>query len=154
MKGKEPVIAVLNARLKEELAAVNQYTVHAEMYSNWGFTKLAELANKTASDEREHSKELIERILFLEGLPVANVLAPVKVGKLPEDMIANDLASELEAIKKYNDSVELACTNKDEGTADLFRHILKEEEAHANYLEALVAQIKMVGCQNFLAVYI
>ncbi len=150
MKGNTKVIAMLNARLSEELAAVNQYMVHAEMCDNWGYTRLAEAVEKRAIDEMKHAEKLIARLLFLEGMPVVNQLAGISIGEDVEAQLKKDLNAELDAIKSYNESIKLAIEAADNGTRDLLDTILKDEETHLDWLEAQLDQIKQMGLPHYL----
>lgn len=150
MKGHAKVIAMLNERLSEELTAVNQYMVHAEMCDNWGYSRLAEAVEKRAIDEMKHAEKLIARLLFLEGLPVVNQLGKVSIGSEVEAQLKNDLAAELDAIKVYNESIKLAIEAADNGTRELLDTILKDEETHLDWLEAQLDQIKQMGLPHYL----
>jgi bacterioferritin len=150
MKGNAKVITMLNERLSEELTAVNQYMVHAEMCDNWGYSRLAEAVEKRAIDEMKHAEKLIARLLFLEGLPVVNQLGKVSIGSEVEAQLKNDLAAELDAIKVYNESIKLAIEAADNGTRELLDTILKDEETHLDWLEAQLDQIKQMGLPHYL----
>jgi len=151
MKGNEKLLEKLNDLLSDELTAVNQYMVHAEMDDNWAYTRLAESVEKRAIDEMKHAEQLISRILFLEGTPVVSNLKKIMIGSAVEKQLANDWDAEFEAIKSYNDGIKLACSVDDHGTEQLLKAILKDEEAHIDWLEAQQDQIKQVGIQNYLA---
>jgi bacterioferritin len=151
MKGNEKLLEKLNDLLSDELTAVNQYMVHAEMDDNWAYTRLAESVEKRAIDEMKHAEQLISRILFLEGTPVVSNLKKIMIGSAVEKQFANDWDAEFEAIKSYNDGIKLACSVDDHGTEQLLKAILKDEEAHIDWLEAQQDQIKQVGIQNYLA---
>ncbi len=151
MKGNEKLLEKLNDLLSDELTAVNQYMVHAEMDDNWAYTRLAESVEKRAIDEMKHAEQLISRILFLEGTPVVSNLKKIMIGSAVEKQIANDWDAEFGAIKSYNDGIKLACSVDDHGTEQLLKAILKDEEAHIDWLEAQQDQIKQVGIQNYLA---
>ena len=150
MKGNDKVVAMLNDRLAEELTAINQYMVHAEMCEDWGYSKLHEFHYKRSIDEMKHAEKLIERILFLEGKPTVSVLNKINIGDTPEKQINNDHDAEIEAIELYNDSIKLAADCKDFGTKDLLESILKDEESHLDDLEARIDQIGQIGIQNYL----
>jgi bacterioferritin len=151
MKGNPEVIKSLNEALSEELTAINQYFVHAEMYENWGYKKLAEFNKKLSIDEMKHAEELIERILFLDGRPNMAV-KKLNVGTSVPDMLKNDLNLEVMAVEMYNDLVVLAAKKKDQGTVELFKELLEEEEGHLDGLEEKLDQIKDMGVQVFLSV--
>jgi bacterioferritin len=150
MKGNEKVIEALNARLAEELAAINQYMVHSEMCADWGYERLHEAVEKRAITEMKHAEQLIGRILFLEGRPIVNNLAPIYIGPEVEDQLQNDLAAEHAAVQVYNESVRLAVEVGDNGTRALLESILADEEEHVDWLEAQLDQIRQMGLQNYL----
>lgn len=151
MKGQEKVLELLNDLLSDELTAISQYMVHSEMCAAWGYGKLHEMAEKRALKEMEHAEELIARILFLEGEPVVSNLKKMHIGADVEKQFANDLASEYGAIKAYNAGAKLAAELGDYGTHQFLNGILKDEEAHADELEAQRDLIAQVGLQNYLA---
>ena len=150
MKGNEQVIEHLNARLSEELTAINQYMVHSEMCDNWGYERLHKAIEKRAIDEMKHAEKLIARILFLEGRPIVSELNKITIGAEVEKQHKNDWAAEEDAIKNYNTSIRLAMEVGDNGTKDLFEAILREEEDHIDWIEAQLDQIKQMGIQNYL----
>ncbi|MDQ1254325.1 MAG: bacterioferritin [Euryarchaeota archaeon] len=151
MKGNDKIIEHLNARLAEELTAVNQYMVHAEMCDNWGYKELAEAIEKRAVDEMKHAEKLIARILFLDGRPIVSNLNQIFIGPEVANMHENDREAEDGAIKVYNDSIRLAAELGDNATRALLESILKDEEDHIDWLEAQLDQIKQMGIQNYLA---
>jgi bacterioferritin len=150
MKGNEEIIARMNARLAEELTAVNQYIVHSEMCANWGYGKLHEKIEKRAIDEMRHAEKLIARILYFDGIPIVSELRAIHVGADVEAQHRNDLASEVDAVRAYNDDVRAAAEAGDNGTRELLESILKDEEDHVDWLEAQLDQIKQMGIQNYL----
>ncbi|MCZ7665274.1 MAG: bacterioferritin [Thermoleophilia bacterium] len=151
MQGQEKIIEELNTRLAEELTAVNQYMVHAEMCENWHYGGLADPVRKRAMVEMKHAEKLIERILFLEGRPVVSILNQINIGAYVPDMHRNDLAAEYEAVKGYNESIRVAGDLKDDGTRSLLESILKDEEGHVDWLEAQLEQIEQTGRENYLS---
>jgi len=151
MKGDKKVITALNDALSEELSAVNQYFLHAEMCENWGFEKVAGIIKKTALDEMKHAEALIERILFLEGIPNMTKYMPLLIGKTVPETLQNNLKLELGAIKSYNKSIKIACEANDSGSAELFKKHLLDEEGHADLFETQLDVIEKVGLQNYLA---
>ncbi len=151
MKGHDRVIETLNSLLADELTAINQYMVHSEMCANWNYGKLHEKIEKRAIDEMKHAEKLIARILYLEGKPVVSVLREMHIGQDVETQLNNDLHDEYGAIKAYNAAVALAVQHADNGTRELLESILKDEEEHADWLEAQLDQIKQMGIQNYLA---
>lgn len=150
MKGKPKIIERLNELLADELTAINQYMVHSEMCDNWGYAKLHGAIEKRARDEMKHAEKLIGRILFLEGLPVVSKLNPIKIGPDIEKQFRSDQAAETGAIALYNDSIRLAAELGDNGTRELLESILKDEEAHIDWLEAQLDQIQQMGLPNYL----
>ena len=145
MKGNPIVIAAMNGALAKELTAISQYMVHAEMFDNWGYTKLHDHAEQTARAEMKHAALLIARILFLEGRPVVDTLAPFHIGDEPPAMIANDLAGEADAVATYNALVQTATDAGDNTTRSMAEAILREEDDHLNYAESQVEQMKALG---------
>jgi bacterioferritin len=150
MKGNEKIIEHLNARLAEELTAINQYMVHAEMCDNWKYEKLHKAIEKRAIDEMKHAEKLIARILFLEGRPFVSNLNKMFIGAEVPKMHEYDHTAEEAAIRGYNESIRLAAEVGDNGTRDLLVSILNEEEGHIDLIEAHLDQIKQVGVQNYL----
>jgi bacterioferritin len=150
MQGNEKVIAQLNARLADELTAINQYMVHAEMCDNWGYERLHEAIQKRAVDEMKHAERLISRILFLEGRPVVSTLNKIVIGADVEKMHQNDRKAEETAIRDYNADIRLTVEVGDNGTRELFESILTDEEKHIDWIEAQLDQIKQMGIQNYL----
>jgi bacterioferritin len=151
MKGNEGVIAVLNETLKAELTAINQYFLHAEMCENWGYVKLASYLRKESIDEMKHAEALMERILYLDGMPTMNELFPLRIGRTVKEQIQNDLNLELDAIPRLNQGIALAVQVGDNGTRELLTRILTDEEHHVDYLEAQLHVIQEVGIENYLA---
>ena len=150
MKGNDRIIARLNDLLADELTAINQYMVQSEMCDNWGYEKLHKAFEKRAVDEMKHAERLIARILFLEGTPVVSKLNKINIGAEVETQHANDLKSEQGAIQAYNESINLAVQVGDNGTRELLEHTLKDEEAHIDWIEAQLDQIRQMGIQNYL----
>jgi bacterioferritin len=150
MKGNEKIIEHLNARLAEELTAINQYFVHAEMCENWGYERLHGMIRKRSIDEMKHAEKLIARILFLEGKPIVSNLNKVHIGAEVPKMHENDRQAEEAAIQGYNDSIRLAVEVGDNGTRELLESILREEEMHIDLLEAQLDQIRQMGVPNYL----
>jgi bacterioferritin len=151
MRGPEQIVATLNKLLREELTAVNQYMVHAEMCDNWGYGKLHHEIQKRAVDEMKHAERLINRILFLEGLPTVSKLDPINIGKDVKGILENDLSAENAAVVSYNAAIVQSLETRDSGTRDLFEEILKDEERHLDRLEAERDQVAQIGIQNYLA---
>ncbi len=151
MKGSEKVIESLNALLMDELTAVHQYILHAEMCEDWGYEKLAEAVRQRALDEMKHVDRLIERILFLEGQPLVGQLRGVRIGRTVVEQLRNDLESEREAVAAYNRVITQAAEEGDHGTKALLEEILADEERHVDWLETQLNVIEEVGLENYLA---
>jgi len=152
MKGNKKVLESLNEALSEELTAINQYIVHSEMCENWGYDKLATFIKKESIDEMKHAEALIERILFLKGTPNLSKYHKLNIGQKVPDMVSNDLALEYAAVTMYNGMIEAAVAAKDNGTAELLKKLLKDEEAHVDGLEEQQDQIRDLGLANYLVV--
>lgn len=150
MKGNEKLIEKLNDRLAEELTAVNQYMVHAEMCENWGYDRLDKMVEKRAIIEMKHAEKLIERILFLEGMPIVSNLNEIKIGTDVEKQLKNDVGIEYDAVKNYNETIILAGEVGDYGTREILESILKDEESHVDEIEAQLDQITQMGIQTYL----
>jgi len=150
MKGNPKVLEELNKALREELTAVNQYFLHAEMCENWGYNKLAEYIKKQSIGEMKHAEALMERILFLDGTPSMQPME-LTVGANVQKMIESDLALEISAVKQYNAAVQIATEMKDNGTRDLLVVLLKDEEDHVDWLEAQLHQIRELGYERYLS---
>jgi bacterioferritin len=150
MQGNPKVIAALNEALAEELTAINQYFLHAEMCENWHYLKLAAHIKKESIDEMKHAEALMERILFLDGTP--NLTEPMKinVGSNVKAQLESDLKLEIEAVAMYNRFVNLAREERDNGSRELFDRLLKDEEDHVDWLEAQLHQIKELGYERYL----
>ncbi len=150
MKGNSKIIERLNDLLADELTAINQYMVHSEMCADWGYEKLHEAIEKRAIQEMKHAEALIARIIFLEGRPIVSQLKPIHIGATIPEQHANDRQAEEMAIKAYNEGIALAVELGDNGTRELLESILKDEEAHLDWLEAQLDQIEHMGIQNYL----
>jgi bacterioferritin len=150
MKGNAKVIAALNEALQEELLAINQYFLHAEMCENWKYEALAKFIKKQSIDEMKHAEKIIERILFLDGTPSVTGPGQLKVGKNVKEQLANDLELELGAVQLYNRAVKLARDESDNATAEFFQVILKDEEEHVDWLEAQAHLIQDLGYERYL----
>jgi bacterioferritin len=149
MKGSAKVIDELNKALQEELTAINQYFLHAEMCENWGYERLSEYIKKQSIGEMKHAEALIERILFLDGTPSMKPL-DLTIGGNVQGMLQSDLDLELSAVKQYNAAIQVAVAEKDNGSRDLFVDLLKDEEDHVDWLEAQIHQIKELGYERYL----
>jgi len=151
MKGKKKVIDLLNEVLTNELTAINQYFLHARMCENWGYERLWHKVRDESIDEMKHADEVIERILYLEGLPNLQKLGTIKVGETVQEQLKVDLELEGVAIPTLNRGIELCRSEGDNGTAELLEDILEDEEEHANWLEAQLTLIEQAGYENYLA---
>ena len=152
MKGNADVLELLNEALGEELTAINQYFLHSEMYENWGYDKLSAFIKKQSMDEMKHAETLIERMLFLEGAPSMNKNQKLNVGKNVQEMIKNDLKLEYDAVAMYNRIIDAAIKKNDQGTAELLKKILMDEEGHVDGLEEQEDMIRDMGIQVYLSV--
>lgn len=151
MKGNEKLLAVMNELLADELTAISQYMVHSEMCANWGYDKTHEAIEKQAKEEMLHAEWLIQRILFLEGMPIVTKLNPIRVGKSVAEILSNDEEAEMGAIRAYNAGIIVAREAKDESSAELFTRILKMEEDHYDWGDMQSTLIEQMGLQNYLA---
>lgn len=150
MKGNEKVVEKLNALLADELAAANQYILHAEMCENWKYGRLHASIRKRAIDEMKHAERLVARLLFLEGRPIVNALGPVRIGSDVADIHDKDWAAESKTISDYNACIKVAAEADDGGTRDLLESILVDEEGHIDWIEAQRSQIDQMGLENYL----
>jgi bacterioferritin len=151
MKGAENVIEVLNSLLADELTAINQYIVHAEMCENWGYEKLGKTIQKRAVEEMKHAEKLIGRILFLEGIPIVSNLGKIHIGAEVPKMFLSDHGLEAGAIKSYNAGIVLCGSAKDYATREILESILSDEDKHIDGIENVQDQIKQMGIQVFLS---
>ncbi len=151
MRGNDEVIELLNEVLTAELTAVNQYFLDAKMFDNWGFERLASRFRDESIDEMKDADELIERILFLEGMPNLQRLDTVRVGETAPEKLSLALELEVAAIERLNRGIELCVRVSDNGTRELLDGILEGEEEHADWLEAQLELIRQVGEAHYLA---
>jgi bacterioferritin len=151
MKGKTEVIEVLAQMLKEELGAISEYFIHAEMCESWGYKKLADHTKKESINEMKHAEKLIERILFLEGTPNLNDMPKLNVGRDVKSQFQNDLALEKNAVAEYNTAIATCRKAGDNASAELLKVILTDEEGHVDFLEEQISLIESIGVQNYLA---
>jgi bacterioferritin len=149
MKGDPKVIEALNEVLKAEITAINQYFVHAKMCENWGYQPLYEFNEKNSIEEMKHAEKLLERMLYLEGIPKMEK-DKLDIGKTVKEQLENDYALEKAAIQRLQKSITLCDSLGDAGSSDLLEHILLDEENHANDQEAFLQEIKDMGIENFL----
>lgn len=150
MKGQQEVIDKLNALLAEELTAINQYFLHAEMCGDWGYEKLHETIEQRSIQEMKHAEMLIERILFLEGDPIVTELNKITIGRTVMEMLQNDHKAEDDAIRMYNEAVGLTSKLSDNGSKMLVESILTDEEEHIDWIEEQLDQIEQMGYERYL----
>ncbi len=150
MKGDEKVISYLNQALENELTAINQYFLHARMYKNWGFEKLNEKEYHESIDEMKHADQIIERILFLEGLPNLQSLGKLLIGENPKEMLECDLKLEHKAVPLLREAITYCEEVKDYITREIFEQILESEEEHIDWLETQLELIEKVSLENYL----
>jgi bacterioferritin len=151
MKGDDAIIELLNDVLTGELTAINQYFLHAKMCDNWGYKRLAEVVRHESIDEMKHAETLVERVLYLEGIPNLQRLSALHVGETVPEQLTNDLALEREALQRLNDGIALAVSKGDNGTRELLADILTDEEHHVDWLETQLSAIETIGLENYLA---
>ena len=149
MKGDATVIEHLNKVLENELTAINQYFLHSKMLKDWGLTKLGEYEHGESIDEMKHADQLIERILFLEGLPNLQKLGKLRIGENVPEILQCDLDMELDAISDLRAGIAYCEAHKDYVTRELFDSILMSEEEHVDWLETQLGLIEKVGVQNY-----
>ena len=144
MQSSPEIIELLNDVLTAELTAINQYFIHAKMQDNWGYKRLAEKGREESFGEMKHAEELIERILYLEGVPNMQRLGTVRIGETVTEQLQLELDTEKDAIARLTTGIE-TCRRTDEGSRILLEHILTDEEGHADWLETQLELIRQLG---------
>jgi bacterioferritin len=150
MKGDPKIIDALNAALTIELTAINQYFCQAKMCKNWGYHKLAKKHYEESLGEMKHAEKLIDRIIFLEGVPEIARYDVIRVGAEVTEQLENDLQLEMKGVKHYNAAIDLCIQLKDGGSRELMEHILTDSEEHVDWLETQLDLIKSIGLENYL----
>lgn len=151
MQGNDQVIDALNAGLTIELTAINQYFIHSKMCANWGLNRLAKHYYDESIEEMKHAQEVIDRILFLDGVPEIARYDIIKVGKTPKEQIENNLALEVRGVATYNAGIQLCIQQKDSGSRDLMERMVVESEHSVDWGEAQLDLIRLTGLENYLA---
>jgi len=151
MQGNPKVIAALNEALKEELTAINQYFLHAEMCENWHYDRLGSFIKKQSIDEMKHAEELIERLLFLDATPAMTEPMQIIIGRNVREQLESDLKLEIGAVAMYNRAIAISREENDNSSRELFERLVKDEEEHVDWLEAQLHQIKEMGYERYLS---
>jgi bacterioferritin len=151
MRGDPAVIEALNGILTAELTGINQYFIHAKMCRNWGVLRLAKHNRDESIDEMKHADAVIERILFLDGVPNMQRLGPIRVGETVPEQFKLDLELELDAVRRYNGAIVLCTQKNDAGTRELLEALLKGEEESVDWHEAQLGLIEKIGAERYLA---
>src|SRR5688572_380760 len=153
MRGNDQVIAQLNLALKEELTAINQYFLHAEMAHNWGYHRIGDYIKKQSIDEMKHAEKLIERLLFLDATPKMDYM-DLTIGANIRAQLESDLKLEEKAVVMYNTAIKISREVGDDASRQLFTELLKDEEEHTDWLEAQLHQIKEMGYERYLSLQV
>jgi bacterioferritin len=151
MKGNVDVVKVLNEVLRKELTGINQYFIHAKMCKNWGYAVLAEHAWNESIDEMKHADQIVERILFLEGVPNVQAYDKIQIGSNVKRQLENDLGLEQAALTVLRPGIRTCLDARDDASRELLEHIVIDEEHHIDWIETQFHQIKEVGYENYLA---
>ncbi len=151
MRGDPKIIDILNDVLTAELTAINQYFVHAEMCDNWGYKRLHDHIRKHSIGEMKHAEEIIERVLFLDGIPNVQRLGKINIGESVPEQLKLDHALELDAVQRLNAGIETCREIGDNNSRHLLEEVLEDEEEHIDWIEAQLALLDQVGVQNYLA---
>ena len=149
MKGKKEVIEALNDALKHELGAINQYWLHYRLLANWGFTRLAKKEREESIEEMQHADQLVDRIIFLEGHPNLQTIAPLRIGQNLKEVLESDLKGELDARALYSKARETCRKQEDYVSMALFEKLLADEESHIDFLETQLDLMSKIGVQNY-----
>lgn len=149
MKGKSEVIDILNEALRHELTAINQYWLHYRLLDDWGYTLLAKKERKESIEEMEHADRLVTRIIFLEGFPNMQTLAPLRIGQTIKEVLECDLAAENEAQRLYTRGRDICHDAKDYVSMELFEKLLEDEESHIDFIETQLDLLAKIGEQNY-----
>lgn len=150
MKGNPKVVAQLNNALREELTAINQYFLHAEMCHKWGYHRLGAMIKKSSIDEMKHAEKLIERLLFLDAVPKMDYLE-LSIGQDVKGQLTADYKLEVNAVEMYNKAVQISREEGDDTSRELFSLLLKDEEEHVEWLESQLHQMKELGYETYLS---
>jgi bacterioferritin len=151
MKGNEQVIGVLNQVLRKELTGINQYFIHAKMCQNWGYERLYKVLWEESLGEMKHADEIVERIIFLEGVPNISAYDKILVGTSVKQQLENDLGLESAALTVLHPGIKTCVEAGDDASRELLEHIIVDEEKHVDWIESQLHQINEVGYQNYLA---
>jgi bacterioferritin len=151
MRGDDEILELLNEVLTGELTAINQYFVHAKMCDNWGYRRLAEKVRDESIEEMKHAEDLVERILYLEGVPNLQRLGTLRVGETVQEQFESDLGIEREALARLGEGIALCLTKGDHGSRELLESILTDEEEHVDWLETQLEAIRQIGVEHYLA---
>lgn len=151
MKGDAKIIEILNEVLTSELTAISQYFVHGEMCENWGYERLQQVIRRHSIGEMKHAEAVIERVLFLEGIPNVQRLGKINIGENVHEQLKVDLQLELDAVQRLNKGIETCREIGDNNSRHLLEEILEDEEEHIDWIEAQLDLIEQVGIQNYLA---
>jgi bacterioferritin len=151
MKGNEQVIGVLNQVLRKELTGINQYFIHAKMCQNWGYERLYKVLWEESIGEMKHADEVVERIIFLEGVPNISAYDKILVGTSVKQQLENDLGLESAALTVLHPGIKTCVEAGDDSSRELLEHIVVDEEKHVDWIESQLHQMNEVGYQNYLA---
>lgn len=151
MKGKKEVIDILAEVLTAELTAINQYFIHAKLCKNWGYLELADYLRKESIEEMKHADEIIERILYFDGIPDLQKYSKINVGQTVPEMLDHDLQLEYGAVERLNRGIDICVAAKDNGTRELLEKILVSEEEHIDWIETQKSIIEAISIQNYLS---